>query len=101
MGDLSSPESKLSWIFTAFDADGGGTIDAQEIRSQMLEIDVAQVFMCMKGRFLGTLLSGSSTLPASRRMRIFYTPALRMLGLIITIHAHNHDHNFDDHNPCS
>ena len=39
MGDLSSPESKLSWIFTAFDADGGGTIDAQEIRSQMLKID--------------------------------------------------------------
>ena len=48
MGDLSSPESKLSWIFTAFDADGGGTIDAQEIRSQMLKIAMAQVFMWMK-----------------------------------------------------
>ena len=29
---LSSPEDKLDWIFTAFDSDGGGTIDVDEIR---------------------------------------------------------------------
>ena len=32
VGDLSDPELKLGWIFTAFDADGGGSIDADEIR---------------------------------------------------------------------
>ena len=58
MGDLSSPESKLSWIFTAFDADGGGTIDAQEIRSQMLKIDMAQVFMCMKRMIFRDIVVG-------------------------------------------
>ena len=29
--DLESVEDKLSWIFTAFDSDGGGTIDYDEI----------------------------------------------------------------------
>ena len=36
VGDLDSPEAKLSWIFTAFDADGGGTIDSDEIRWHIL-----------------------------------------------------------------
>jgi hypothetical protein len=37
VGDLSAPENKLTWIFTAFDADGGGTIDANEIRLEILQ----------------------------------------------------------------
>ena len=31
VGDLETVEDKLSWIFTAFDADGGGSIDNDEI----------------------------------------------------------------------
>ena len=31
VGDLDTVEDKLSWIFTAFDADGGGSIDNDEI----------------------------------------------------------------------
>ena len=30
--NLYTPEDKLNWIFTAFDTDGGGTIDVEEIR---------------------------------------------------------------------
>ena len=30
--NLDTPEDKLNWIFTAFDTDGGGTIDVEEIR---------------------------------------------------------------------
>ena len=30
--NLDTPEDKLNWIFTAFDSDGGGTIDVEEIR---------------------------------------------------------------------
>ena len=30
--NLDTPEDKLNWIFTAFDTDGGGTIDIEEIR---------------------------------------------------------------------
>merc|ERR1739838_472131 len=30
--DLETPEDKLNWIFTAFDSDGGGSIDVDEIR---------------------------------------------------------------------
>ena len=30
--NLTTPEEKLNWIFTAFDADGGGSIDVDEIR---------------------------------------------------------------------
>ena len=29
--NLDSPEEKLDWIFTAFDRDGGGSIDADEV----------------------------------------------------------------------
>merc|ERR1712232_890213 len=29
---LNTPEDKLNWIFTAFDTDGGGSIDVDEIR---------------------------------------------------------------------
>ena len=29
---LKDPETKLSWIFDAFDTDGGGSIDSEEIR---------------------------------------------------------------------
>ena len=32
MSDLNTPEDKLKWIFTAFDADGGGSIDVGEIK---------------------------------------------------------------------
>ena len=32
VGVLNSAEEKLGWIFTAFDADGGGSIDVEEIR---------------------------------------------------------------------
>ena len=32
MTDLNTVEEKLSWIFTAFDQDGGGSIDVEEIR---------------------------------------------------------------------
>merc|ERR1712227_657158 len=31
VSDLESVEDKLSWIFTAFDSDGGGSIDYDEI----------------------------------------------------------------------
>ena len=29
---MTTPEEKLNWIFTAFDADCGGSIDVEEIR---------------------------------------------------------------------
>jgi hypothetical protein len=29
---MTIPEEKLNWIFGAFDADGGGSIDVEEIR---------------------------------------------------------------------
>ena len=29
--NLDSPEEKIVWIFTAFDQDGGGTIDVNEV----------------------------------------------------------------------
>ena len=29
--DMETIEEKLNWIFTAFDADGGGSIDSEEI----------------------------------------------------------------------
>ena len=29
---MNTPEEKLNWIFTAFDTDGGGSIDVDEIR---------------------------------------------------------------------
>ena len=32
MKNLITPEEKLNWIFTAFDADGGGSIDVNEIK---------------------------------------------------------------------
>ena len=32
MNKLNTPEDKLNWIFTAFDTDGGGSIDVDEIR---------------------------------------------------------------------
>jgi len=32
VSDLNTPEDKLNWIFTAFDQDGGGSIDVEEIR---------------------------------------------------------------------
>ena len=32
MSDLNTPEDKLKWMFTAFDADGGGSIDVAEIK---------------------------------------------------------------------
>merc|ERR1711936_1008196 len=32
VGRMETPEDKLNWIFTAFDTDGGGTIDVDEIR---------------------------------------------------------------------
>ena len=31
MRNLDTPEDKLGWMFDAFDADGGGTVDADEI----------------------------------------------------------------------
>ena len=30
--NMTTPEEKLNWIFTAFDADGGGSIDVDEIK---------------------------------------------------------------------
>ena len=30
--NMTTPEEKLNWIFTAFDADAGGSIDVHEIR---------------------------------------------------------------------
>ena len=31
VGEFNTVEEKLAWIFTAFDADGGGSIDHEEI----------------------------------------------------------------------
>ena len=36
VGVLNTAEEKLGWIFTAFDADGGGSIDVEEIRLNIL-----------------------------------------------------------------
>ena len=36
VGVLNTAEEKLGWIFTAFDADGGGSIDVEEIRFNIL-----------------------------------------------------------------
>ena len=33
---ITTPEEKLNWIFTAFDEDGGGSIDVSEIREIVL-----------------------------------------------------------------
>jgi Ca2+-binding EF-hand superfamily protein len=33
---IETPEEKLNWIFTAFDEDGGGSIDVEEIREIVL-----------------------------------------------------------------
>ena len=30
--NMTTPEEKLNWIFSAFDADNGGSIDVEEIR---------------------------------------------------------------------
>ena len=38
VGVLNTPEEKLGWIFTAFDADGGGSIDVEEIRLVVFQI---------------------------------------------------------------
>ena len=35
---IKTPEKKLSWIFTAFDQDGGGTIDVDEIRDTVVAL---------------------------------------------------------------
>ena len=40
---LQSPTEKLDWIFTAFDKDGGGTIDVGEIR------DIVEALFTMAG----------------------------------------------------
>ena len=32
MSDLNTPEDKLKWMFTAFDADWGGSIDVAKIK---------------------------------------------------------------------
>ena len=40
---LQSPSDKLDWIFTAFDKDGGGTIDVGEIR------DIVEALFTMAG----------------------------------------------------
>ena len=87
MGDLSSPESKLSWIFTAFDADGGGTIDAQEIRSQMLKIDMAQVFMWMKRMIFRDIVVG-----------LFHLAGIEEDEDLL--YSCTEDVRFDDHDPC-
>ena len=87
MGDLSSPESKLSWIFTAFDADGGGTIDAQEIRSQMLKIDMAQVFMCMKRMIFRDIVVG-----------LFHLAGIEEDEDLL--YSCTEDVRFDRHDPC-
>ena len=34
--NMTTPEEKLNWIFTAFDADAGGSIDVQEIKDIVL-----------------------------------------------------------------
>ena len=34
--NMTTPEEKLNWIFTAFDADCGGSIDVNEIRDIVL-----------------------------------------------------------------
>ena len=33
---INTPEEKLNWIFTAFDSDGGGSIDVEEISEIVL-----------------------------------------------------------------
>ena len=35
---INTPEEKLSWIFIAFDQDGGGTIDVDEIRDTVVAL---------------------------------------------------------------
>ena len=30
--NMTTPAQKLNWMFTAFDADGGGSIDVEEIK---------------------------------------------------------------------
>ena len=34
--NMTTPEEKLNWIFSAFDADKGGSIDVEEIRELVL-----------------------------------------------------------------
>ena len=33
---INTPEEKLNWIFTAFDSDGGGSIDLEEVKEIVL-----------------------------------------------------------------
>ena len=35
---IKTPEEKLNWIFTAFDQDGGGTIDVDEIKDTVVAL---------------------------------------------------------------
>ena len=54
---INTPEEKLDWIFTAFDQDGGGTIDVDEIRDTVIAIfkisgtdeDEAAIDECVNG----------------------------------------------------
>ena len=34
--NLNTPEDKLGWMFDTFDADGGGTVDADEIANMVV-----------------------------------------------------------------
>ena len=53
--NLSTPEDKLNWIFTAFDQDGGGSIDLNEIMDIVMGLfkmagmdeDIDMVVVCV------------------------------------------------------
>ena len=47
--NLESPKEKLNWIFIAFDRDGGGTIDVDEVK------DIVVALFKMSGRDMGDI----------------------------------------------
>ena len=71
--DLNTPEDKLNWIFTAFDQDGGGSIDVDEIRD--IVVGLFRYGMVLHGMvwfgLVGTMLCQGGSKPKRHVQQIF------------------------------
>ena len=48
--NLETPEAKLGWMFDAYDADGGGSVDNDEITN--IVVGLFRLDSSFKGKFL-------------------------------------------------